>query len=209
MMVQTSMVLMTIAYGALAALLLAILTRLPVARLTKAVAIVAMCAFNIAVFFWSQGLAGWSSATAVPERFQLLWARVVEPNPAKDQMGAIHLWVEALDDRNIPSGEPRAFLLPYSSALASRVTGAQAEIKKGNAQGGLRQALIPTIGGPAVDGANIRTIKQGATPGGDPSGGGLLDPAALGGQSKSVNLIPLPRPLLPPKDDLPAEVAVP
>lgn len=209
MTIQGHVVLLTIMYAALGALLLVILVRLPTGTTTKVVAIGAMSAFNIGVFFWSQGLVGWSSATAVPDRFQLLWARVIEPNPAKDRPGAIHLWVEALDERNIPSGEPRAFLLPYSSALAAKAAVAQAEIKKGNPQGGLAQAFMPNVGGAAVEGVNIRTLSQGATPGGDPSGGGVLDPAALGGQSKSVDLIPLPKPLLPPKDDPVLEVSVP
>lgn len=215
MTLQGYVVLLTLAYATLGALLLIILVRLPIARLAKVATIVAMCAFNIAVFFWSQGLVGWSSATAVPDRFQLLWARVIEPNPAKNRPGAIHLWVEALDDRNIPSGEPRAFLLPYSTALATKAAAAQAEIKKGNAQGGKAGAadLPPNIGVSATDGVaegvNIRTISQGATPGGDPSGGGVLDPAALGGQSKSVDLIPLPKPLLPPKDDPVFEMSAP
>jgi hypothetical protein len=52
-----------------------------------------------------------------------------------------------------------------------------------------------------VEGVNVRNVSQGAMPGGDPSGGGVFDPAALGGQSKSVDLIPLPKPLLPPKGD--------
>ena len=69
-------------------------------------------------------------------------------------------------------------------------------------QGGTRHAFIPTITAGSVEGVNVRNVSQGAAPGGDPSGGGLFDPAALGGQSKSVDLIPLPRPLLPPKDDL-------
>ena len=37
-----------------------------------------------------------------------LWTRVVEPNPSQQFAGAIYLWVEELDERNIPSGEPRA-----------------------------------------------------------------------------------------------------
>lgn len=211
MTVQGYVVLLVLAYGALAALVLTILVRVPIPRLAKITAIVAMFAFNIGVFFWSQGLIGWSSATAVPERFQLLWARVVEPNPAKGRPGAIHLWVEALDDNNIPSGEPRAFLLPYSTALATKTAAAQDEIQKGNAQGGKAGAvdLPPNPGmnaaGDEVEGVNIRTVTQGAAPGGDPSGGGVLDPAALGGQSKSVDLIPLPKPVLPPKDDPPME----
>ena len=149
-----------------------------------------------------QSLLGWSSATAAPERFQLLWARVVEPNPSRNVAGAIHLWVEALDGNNIPSGEPRAFVLPYSPELASKAVVAQSEIQKGNPQGGfgLTDNIAPETGENALEGANVRTVTQGVTPGGDPSGGGLLDPSVLGGQSKVVDLIPLPKPLLPPKE---------
>jgi hypothetical protein len=197
---QGQVVLLTIAYAALGALLLVILKRLPIERSMKAAAIGAMSVFNIGVFFWSQGLLGWSAATAVPDRFKLLWARVVEPNPQRGSAGAIHLWVEALDAHNIPSGEPRAFVVPYSASLAAKTTAAQAEIKKGNAQGGRAHTFAPNVGAAGVDGVNIRTITQGATPGGDPSGGGVFDPAALGGQSKSIDLVALPKPLLPPKD---------
>jgi hypothetical protein len=37
-------------------------------------------------------------------------------------------------------------------------------------------------------------------PGGDPSSGGLLDSAFLGGRSQSVEFAPLPAPTLPPKE---------
>lgn len=194
---------LTVAYAALGSVLLIVLARLDMARSVKIATIAAMAVFNIAVFFWSQGLLGWAAASAVPERFQVLWTRVVEPNPSQQFAGAIYLWVEELDERNIPSGEPRAFIVPYSAALAAKAAVAQTEIKKGNAQGGERHAFTPTLGtgGGAPEGVNVRNVGQGAQPGGDPSGGGLFDPAALGGQSKSVDLIPLPKPLLPPKDD--------
>jgi hypothetical protein len=195
MTVQGNIVLLAIAYAGLAALLLAVLVRLAVPRWVKIAAVVLMSLFDIGVFFAAQGLVGWSSATAVPPRFQVLWTRVVEPNPSAGLPGAVHLWVEALDRNNLPSGEPRAFLLPYSSALASKVTAAQTEIKNGNPQAGRAESF-----GMDVEGANVRTATQGAAPGGDPSGGGLLDPAFLGGQSKSVDLIPMPKPLLPPKE---------
>lgn len=202
MTMQGHVVLLTIAYAALGALLLLVLARLPVAHGAKFAAIGAMCIFNIGVFFWLQSLLGWSSATAVPDRFQLLWARIVEPNPSRNSPGAIHLWVEALDENNIPSGEPRAFVLPYSPELASKAAVAQSEIQKGNPQGGygLTDNIAPPTRETALEGANSRTLTQGVAPGGDPSGGGLLDPSVLGGQSKVVDLIPLPKPLLPPKD---------
>jgi hypothetical protein len=203
MTMQIHVLYLTIAYAALTSMLLLVLTRLAIPRAFKAAAIAAMATFNVAVFFWSQALIGWSAASAVPENFQVLWTRVVEPNPSRQFPGAIHLWVEELDERNIPSGEPRAFVVPYSAQLAAKAAVAQTEIKKGNAQGGTRHAFTPTVGtgGGAPQGVNVRNVGQGAQPGGDPSGGGIFDPAALGGQSKSVDLIPLPKPLLPPKDD--------
>lgn len=200
MTMQTAVVLLTIAYAALGALLLVVLVRLSIPRPAKFAAIAVMAVLNIGVFFWTQGLLGWSSATAVPERFQLLWARVVEPNPARGLTGAIHLWVEALDENNIPSGEPRAYVVPYSPGLAIKAADAQAEIKKGNPQGGRSQTFAPDMEPTDIDGATVRTVTQGAAPGGDPSGGSVLDPSVLGGQSRTVDLIPLPKPLLPPKD---------
>jgi hypothetical protein len=200
MTIQEHIVLLTIAYASLAAMVLAMLIRLAMPRWVKIAAIVVMSVFDVGVFFWSQGLVGWSSATAVPERFQLLWSRVVEPSPSRGLPGAIHLWVEALDDSNLPSGKPRAFLLPYSAELAGKVTVAQAEIKKGNPQGGRAEAFTVNAQPAGGDSVNVRDASQGVAPGGDPSGGGLLDPAFLGGQSKSVDLIPMPKPLLPPKE---------
>ena len=194
---------LTIAYAALGTLLLIVLLHLAIPRTAKMALVTLMTVFYAAVFFFSQSMLGWAAATAVPERFQVLWTRIVEPNPSQQSPGEIYLWVEALDERNIASGEPRAFVVPYSPTLAEKVSTAQAEIKKGNPQAGTRQAFVPTYGagGGAPAGVNVRNVSQGAMPGGDPSGGGLFDPAALGGQSKAIDLIPLPRPLLPPKDD--------
>lgn len=206
MTVQMHVLYLTIAYASLALVLLIVLARVALPRGIKIAVIAAMGAFNIAVFFWSQSLLGWSAATAMPERFQVLWTRVLEPNPSKQFPGAIHLWVEALDERNIPSGEPRAYVVPYSAALARKTAEAQSEIRKGNAQGGKAGAvdLIPNIGLSATEGfnqdINIRMVSQGAVPGGDPSGGGVLDPSFLGGQTRTIDLLPLPKPLLPPKD---------
>lgn len=185
-------------YVVLGLLLLAVLIRLALPRWLKLGAIVTVSLCYILVFFTAENLLGWSAPVLVPEHFQLLWARVIEPDPAHGNSGAIHLWLEALDDTNLPSGVPRAYLLPYSSQLAGHVLDADAEIKKGHPQGGHRAQLFgyaaQTENGSAVAGT-------GAPPGGDPSGGGLLDPAFLGGQSKSVELEPLPAPVLPEKDD--------
>jgi len=192
---ETSVLGLSLAYVLLSTILLAVLIWLPVRRLFKIAAILAASAAYVAVFFATQGLLGWSAPVAVPDRFQVLWTRVLEPNPSRGELGAIHLWLEELDDANLPSGVPRAYLLPYSPELAGRVSAAQAEIEKGHPQGGRAQFF----GSPTHAGV-MGFVNAGAPPGGDPSGGGLLDPEFLGGQSKSVDLIPLPRPVLPPKN---------
>lgn len=63
----------------------------------------------ILVFFRTEDLLGWSSSGPLPKRFQLLWVRTVDPDRALDDPGAIHLWLEEIDDANLPSGVPRAY----------------------------------------------------------------------------------------------------
>ena len=196
MALETSVLGLSLAYVLLSVLLLVAMIGLPIRRLFKITAILAASVCYVVVFFATQGLLGWSAPVAVPDRFQVLWTRVIEPNPARQEPGAIHLWLEELDDANLPSGVPRAYLLPYAPELARRVSAAQAEIEQGHPQGGRAQAF----GSPSHAGVGSGPVDTAAPPGGDPSGGGLLDPAFLGGQSKSVDLVPLPKPVLPPKD---------
>ena len=80
----------------------------------KASAIVVTSVFFVEVFFASKGLLGWPGTGALPAKFQLLWTRVVEPDPKLSNRGAIYLWVEEVDENNVPSGVPRAYRLPYS-----------------------------------------------------------------------------------------------
>nr|WP_298686160.1 hypothetical protein [uncultured Dongia sp.] len=195
---QTSVLCLSLAYALLSVLLLVVMAWLSIPRSIKIAVILIASIFYIAVFFAMQGLLGWSAPVAVPDRFQVLWTRIIEPNPAQEKPGAIHLWLEELDDSNLPSGVPRAYLLPYSTELARRVSAAQGEIEAGRPQGG-RSRFFGNEPQEARIGGAV-PVNTAAPPGGDPSGGGLLDPAFLGGQSKSVDLAPLPKPILPPKD---------
>ena len=193
---ETGVTGLTLAYVLLSTLLLVVLIWLPIRRVAKIAAIVTASVFYVVVFFATQHLLGWSAPVGMPERFQVLWTRVIEPNPSRNNPGAIHLWVEELDDANLPSGEPRAYRLPYSVDLARSVSTAQEEIEQGRPQGGRAQFW----GEPSNEHMGAAPVNAAAPPGGDPSGGGMFDPAFLGGQSKSVTLAPLPKPKLPPKD---------
>jgi hypothetical protein len=189
---------LSISYALLGALAVTILSGTRLGRGYKRAAIVSIGGLYIATFYWLEGLLGWSAPVRLPAKFQLLWARVVEPNAIRSEPGVVHLWIEELDDANLPSGLPRAYRLPYSPPLAAKAVAAQSEIRKGHPQGGMTTTFGTGLGQMPPGG---ETPMQGVSPGGDPSGGGLLDPEFLGGQSKTVDLVPLPAPILPAKDD--------
>jgi hypothetical protein len=193
---ETGVLGLVLAYVLLSTLLLVVMIWLPIPRVAKIATIVVAGLLYVGVFFATQRLLGWSAPVAVPARFPVLWTRVIEPNPSRNNPGAIHLWVEELDDANLPSGEPRAYRLPYSVELARRVSSAQAEIEEGRPQGGRAQFF----GAPSNEKMGAAPVNAAAPPGGDPSGGGMFDPSFLGAQSKSVTLAPLPKPKLPAKD---------
>jgi hypothetical protein len=122
------------AYVVLGVLLLIAVTHARLPWPAKAVAIVATTAFYVFVFFRLEGFLGWPATTALPPRFELLWAQVVERDVASNDADAIHLWVAELNDANLPGRTPRAYVLPYSAALAEKVKKAEAEIKQGHPQ---------------------------------------------------------------------------
>jgi len=198
MSLQTSIIGLSLGYALLAVLLLlaVVRTRLPWPLKAAAVAVTSAC--YVLVFFRTQGLLGWSAEGPLPERFQLLWVRSVEPNAAQGEPGAIHLWVEALDEDNLPSGVPRAYRRPYSTELARKVEKARTEITAGHSQGG-RAAQIGNGDGGPPEGATGPLLVNGEL-GGDPPGGGPLDSAFMRGDSQAIEFAPLPVAKLPAKD---------
>jgi hypothetical protein len=199
MSLQMEIVGLSAAYVVLGVLLLIAVTRARLPWPVKAGAIAATSTFYILVFFLLQGFLGWPATAALPPRFELLSARVVDRDLVSNEAGAIHLWVAELDDANLPSRTPRAYVLPYSAKLAEKVEKAQAEINRGN-----RQFAKPWDyrGGQGLDTADgLVPARAGGGIGGDPSGGGILDLKFLTGGGPTLNFAPLPPPRLPPKDD--------
>jgi hypothetical protein len=198
MNLQSEILDLALAYAALGVLLLIAVTRTNLHSRAKAGAIIATSALYVVVFFRLQGLLGWSAHEAMPPRFELLWARVVESNFVGNEPGSIHLWVEELDEKNRPSLVPRAFVLPYSAALAKKVEAAKNELMLGHHLWGKPKDFGSGGGEDNPGGAPIRI---GGGKGGDPMSGGLLDTKFLGGGAPSLDFAPLPPPTLPPKDD--------
>jgi hypothetical protein len=97
----------------------------------KAGAIVVTILACGAGYFAIGGLLGWPSAGALPARFSLLAARVVEPNAALAQTGHIYFWVEEIDDDQLPIAPPRAFEVPFDPNLFTKVAEAQQILDEG------------------------------------------------------------------------------
>jgi hypothetical protein len=105
----------------------------------KGTGIVVTSAFFVISYYSIIGLMGWPVEARLPERFQLHWARINEPDKLLNTPGAIYLWAEELDDANIPVGIPRAYKLPYTEPLDNGVTDAMDMISMGQEVGGTAQ----------------------------------------------------------------------
>jgi hypothetical protein len=183
------------AYVVIGVLLLTIGLTSRFAWWVKAAAIVVTSAFFVEAFFATKGLLGWPRSGQLPPRFQLLWVRVVEPDRLSANPGAIYLWIEEVDDNNVPDGVPRSYRLPYSRPLADRSAKARDEIMSGKPQQGLAEDLA---------GADKeQEAKADLEQSGSRTDSGLttvdLDQFRLLQQAQRVEFSPMPGPTLPPK----------
>jgi hypothetical protein len=203
----STVVAISLGYATLAVLLLGLGLEARLRWWIKAIAIVVTSAFMLVVFFATNGLLGWPARGALPARFQLLWTRVVEPDPRSGDAGAVFLWVEETDENNVPTGTPKSYRLPYSRSLADRSIAARDEIIAGHPQQGLAGDLEgqdEAAGGERTDNASSRaeahppqeatTAETRAEP-----GTARIDMNALLAQAQPVRFRPMPPPTLPPK----------
>lgn len=105
----------------------------------KGTGIVVTSAFFIVSYYSIIEMMGWPVEAKLPERFQLHWARINEPDKLLNTPGAIYLWAETLDESNIPIGIPRAYKLPYTEPLDNGVNDAMEMISMGQEVGGTAQ----------------------------------------------------------------------
>ncbi len=97
----------------------------------KGGAIVVTGLFFIGSYLAITSLLGWPTEARVPDHFSLVATRVVEPDKFTGAPGAIFLWVEKLDENNVPNGVPRGYQLGYTEELAATVDEVQALIDAG------------------------------------------------------------------------------
>jgi hypothetical protein len=160
----------------------------------KAAAITVTSLFFVEAFFSTKGLLGWPGSGRLPGRFQLLWTRVVEPDPKLRDAGSIFLWVEEVDENNVPSGLPRSYRLPYSLKLAERSLKARDEIMAGHPQEGEANDMNGENASTAENRANLEQQD-----GGTVSTGGQVNLDDILAQIPNVEFRPMSGPALPAK----------
>jgi hypothetical protein len=185
------------AYVVLGVLLLAVGLTAPFRWWVKACAIVVTSVFFVEAFFSTKSLLGWPGTGRLPPRFQLLWTRVVEPDPKVRDAGSIFLWVEAVDENNVPTWTPRSYRLPYSKPLADKSNKARDEIMSGNPQEGTAEDLTENETPPGA----MANLPENATPTQNPNNANNIDLSLLmaAQQPQSVEFRAMTGPLLPPK----------
>jgi hypothetical protein len=194
---QSMILVLSIAYAMIGALLLVILVYAHLPWPAKAVFVAVTSAFYLASFFGTRGLLGWASVDALPSTFKLLQVRIVEPHTLAGDPGAIYLWVEALDDGNRPSGVPRAYRLPFTGPLAEKTDKAGAELAAGRPQAGRAFDINDTDGSNFLSAARAFIIPNGVAPdttGGEPPTSKRAPPP------DSISFVPLLPPRLPAKE---------
>jgi hypothetical protein len=185
------------AYVVLGVLLLSVGLTSPLRWWVKAAAIVVTSVFFVEVFFATKGLLGWPGSGRLPARFQLLWTRVVEPDPKIHDAGSIFLWVEAVDENNVPTGTPRSYRLPYTKPMADKSLKARDEIMSGNPQEGTADDLTENETPPGGAMPNIPDNANAAQPG---AANVDLSQLKLLEDAQRVEFKPMTGPLLPAKE---------
>jgi len=187
------------AYVVVSVLLLSASLTAPLRWWIKAAAIVVSSLFFVEVFYASKGLMGWPGTDRLPNRFQLLWTRVVEPDPKLHDPGSIFFWVEEVDENNVPTGVPRSYRLPYSKPLADKSLKARDEIMSGNPQEGTADDLAENENEQRM-GMNLPNNLENTNQAQSGNANIDLSQLKLLEGMQHVEFIPMPGPKLPAKE---------
>jgi hypothetical protein len=132
-------ILLTLAYVAIGALLLSLNLASKWSVWLKAASIVVVSVFYFASYHGLRSLSGLPSGEDLPPDFRLLYVSIDEPDKASGGEGAIYIWLRTLQkDQQLASGEPRAYRLAYSESLAENVEAALKQLEQGKRLNGKR-----------------------------------------------------------------------
>lgn len=175
---------LTVAYVAIAALLLNLNLATAVAGWLKVTAIVLVTALYAGVWYGYQDLLGWATPDSLPEEFRVHWITLDDPDKVTGAPGAIYFWVRQLDDAGFPVGAPRAHKIPWDEDSAEAAEEALARMDEGELLNGrLSKGAL----------AEAASVVEGADYAGDTTISGD------GGDRPTFEFSRVPPPTLPPK----------
>lgn len=177
-------ILLSVAYAAVAALLLNLNLATRYAFWVKALCILLVSGLYLGSWTGVHGLMGWATAEAMPTEFRVLWITMDEPDKQTKVPGSIYFWVRELDEAGLPIGAPRAHKVAWSEDAAEAAQDALEQIEEGELLNGrLGRNLV----------ADRDQADQAADYAGEQSVSGS------GGQRPDFEFIRVPPPALPPK----------
>ena len=115
----------------ISSLLLIIILKLKINWIIKFSLIIISTVIYISVYQGMMTFAGWPSEQMLPNKFQIHSTFVREPDKFTKENGAIYLWIEQLDEFNVPLGIPRSYELPYTPPLEEEILDVQSKIDLG------------------------------------------------------------------------------
>lgn len=130
----------TVAYVALAVLLLSlnVYSRWP--AWVKLSAVVLTGALYYVTYLSLEGLSGWPARSSLPKEFVMLSGYVKEPDKTSGDEGRVYLWVLSLEKERVSSA-PRAYHLPYSPLLHREIEEAGKRLRRGIKQLGKTETV--------------------------------------------------------------------
>ena len=140
-----SVLLLTLAFVAVAALLLNLNLATRHSARVKVSAIVLVTLLYVAAWSGYRGITGWATSQPLPEDFRVYWLMVEDPEKVSGKPGAIFFWVRELDDAGFPAGPPRAHRVAWSEDAARVAEAALASMEAGEILNGRlsRDAMAP------------------------------------------------------------------
>ncbi len=99
----------------------------------KAGLIIIVSAFYVISYFSFPPLLGWPTKSALPENFRLVAVYVNEPDKVSGEEGEIYIWATEI---TTSTSKPRAYRLPFSPELHTKVVTASKKLAEGMQQVG-------------------------------------------------------------------------
>ena len=164
---DVAVVLLSVAYVLVAALLLSLCLKTSYTPRLKATAVVFTTCLYVASWFGYQAMSGWASTQSLPEDFRLLWVSIEERQKTDRNPGYIYYWVRTLDEAGLPVGPPRAHRVRWSEAAAEDAEAAVSAIEEGQQLNGTlsRNLMAPSEEGDAISGYAGEQSVTGASDG--------------------------------------------